>query len=137
MKLNSQVVNWGFRLAFLTIGISPALGMEHPLDPLKESEIKNAMAILKKQGKIGENTLFPYLMLKEPPKAAVHAGTGWSSLSREAAVVLFDNATNSCHEAELNLTAGTVTALGELADVHFTATVDAGDLFDFDFFLSV
>jgi primary-amine oxidase len=63
-------------------------------------------------------------MLKEPPKAAVHAGTTWTTLPREASAVLFDNGTNECHEAELNLTTEAVTALKHVPGVQPTMTID-------------
>jgi primary-amine oxidase len=63
-------------------------------------------------------------MLKEPPKAAIHAHSGWDALPREAGVVLFDNATNSCFEAELNLTAEVLTAFKHVPGVQPTMTID-------------
>jgi primary-amine oxidase len=98
--------------------------MRHPLEPLSAAEVARAVTLLAAAGKIAPTTRVVGVMLKEPPKAAVHAGEGWDALPREAAVVLFDNATNSCFEAELNLTAEAVTAFRHVPGVQPTMTID-------------
>ncbi len=98
--------------------------MPHPLEPLSAAETARAVALLAAAGKLTPTTRVVSVMLKEPPKAAVHAGTGWDALPREAAAVLFDNATNSCFEAELNLTAGAVTGFAHVPGVQPTMTLD-------------
>ena len=98
--------------------------MRHPLEPLSAAETARAVALLAAAGKLTPTTRVVSVMLKEPPKAAVHAGTGWDALPREAAAVLFDNATNSCFEAELNLTAEAVTAHRHVPGVQPTMTID-------------
>jgi primary-amine oxidase len=98
--------------------------MPHPLEPLSAAEVSRAVSLLAAAGKLTPTTRVVSAMLKEPPKASVHAGTGWEKLSREAAAVLFDNATNSCFEAELNLTAETVTAFKHVPGVQPTMTID-------------
>ena len=83
--------------------------MRHPLEPLSAAEVSRAIELLAAAGKVTPTTRFVSVMLKEPLKSVVHSGKEWDALPRAAAVVLFDNATNSCHEAELNLsTAGTI-----------------------------
>jgi primary-amine oxidase len=98
--------------------------MRHPLEPLSAAEVSRAVELLRAAGKVAPTTRFVSVMLKEPPKAAVHAGTGWAALPRLAAAVLFDNASNSCFEAELNLTAGNVTAFRHVPGVQPTMTID-------------
>ncbi|MBN9119257.1 MAG: primary-amine oxidase [Planctomycetes bacterium] len=98
--------------------------MSHPLEPLSALEVSRAVATLAGAGKLTPTTRVVSVMLKEPPKAAVHAGTGWDALPREAAAVLFDNATNSCFEAELNLTTEALTAFKHVPGVQPTMTID-------------
>ncbi len=95
----------------------------HPLEPLSEQEIARAVQLLKQQGKVTPTTRFISVSLKEPAKEAVHQGNGQSP-PREAFVVLFDNATNSCYEAALSLTAGELLAYRHVPGVQPTMTID-------------
>ncbi len=63
-------------------------------------------------------------MLKEPPKASVHGDADRESVPRAAAVVLFDNATNSCFEATVSLVPGTIDSFTHVPDVQPTMTID-------------
>jgi primary-amine oxidase len=98
--------------------------MLHPLEPLTAAELARAVSILATAGKLTPTTRVVSVMLKEPPKAAVHSGEGWAELPREASAVLFDNATNSCYEADLNLTSESVTAHRHVPGVQPTMTID-------------
>src|SRR4051812_42135588 len=96
----------------------------HPLEPLTAAEVARAVSLLAAAGKLSPTTRVVSVMLKEPPKTAVHAGKGWEALPREAAAVLFDNAANSCFEAEVNLTAEAVTSCAHVPGVQPTMTID-------------
>jgi primary-amine oxidase len=98
--------------------------MRHPLEPLSAPEVAIAVQVLRDAGKVTTTTRFVSIMLKEPPKAAIHSGKEWDKLPRNAAVVLFDNATNSCFEAEVNVTSGKVTTLKHVPGVQPTMTID-------------
>jgi len=98
--------------------------MRHPLEPLSSPEVAITVQVLREAGHVTSTTRFISVMLKEPPKASIHAGTDWTALPRFAAVVLFDNATNSCFEAEVNVTAGVVTAFKHIPGVQPTMTID-------------
>jgi primary-amine oxidase len=98
--------------------------MRHPLEPLSAAEVSKAVEILTGTKKVTPTTRFVSIMLKEPTKTVVHSGAGWESLPRLASVVLFDNATNSCYEADLNLSTGTITGYGHVPDVQPTMTID-------------
>src|SRR5262245_13170557 len=98
--------------------------MRHPLEPLSAAEVARAVSLLAAAGKLTPTTRVVSVVLKEPPKASIHAGTGWEKLPRQAFAVLFDNATNSCYEAELNLTAERVTAFKHVPGVQPTMTID-------------
>ena len=98
--------------------------MSHPLEPLSAAEVARAVALLAAAGSLSPTTRVVSVTLKEPPKAAVHAGTGWDALPREAAVVLFDNAANACFEAELDLTAEAVVSVTHIPGVQPTMIID-------------
>lgn len=53
--------------------LSAANAYAHPLDGLSEAEISQAVQLLKNSGNAGDDTLFPYITLKEPEKSAVLA----------------------------------------------------------------
>lgn len=98
--------------------------MTHPLEPLTAAEVGRAVSLLAAAGKLTPTTRVVSVMLKEPPKDAVHAGSGWDALPREAAAVLFDNAANACYEAALDLTSESVTAYQHVPGVQPTMTID-------------
>jgi len=96
----------------------------HPLEPLAAAEVRWAVAILADAGKVGPTTRFISVALKEPPKAVVHAFTGTEVVPREAFAVLFDNATNACHEAVVSLAGKAVTGWKHVPGVQPTMTAD-------------
>jgi primary-amine oxidase len=97
--------------------------MQHPLEPLSAEEVQRAVGLLKANNKVTPTTRFVSVSLKEPAKGLVHNSTG-QPIPREAFVVLFDNATNTAHEATLSLSAGTLTAFKSLTGVQPTMTID-------------
>ena len=80
--------------------------MRHPLEPLSSQESQLAVRLLRNAGKVTPTTRFVSVSLKEPPKDARPRRHG-ADLPREAFVVLFDNATNTAHEAVVALSRGT------------------------------
>ncbi|MDQ0315096.1 copper amine oxidase [Amorphus orientalis] len=50
-----------------------SMATAHPLDGLTEAEITEAVSLLRESGDAGDDTLFPYISLKEPPKDVVLA----------------------------------------------------------------
>src|SRR5262249_10673687 len=94
----------------------------HPLEPLSAAEVQQAVQILKKNGKVTPTTRFVSISLKEPPKDAVHSGRG--SATREAFAVLFDNGTNTAHEATVSLTNSAVLGFKSTTGVQPTMTID-------------
>src|SRR5262245_28427994 len=99
----------------------PCMAM-HPLEPLSAAEVQQAVQILKKNGKVTPTTRFVSISLKEPPKDAVHSGRG--SATREAFAVLFDNGTNTAHEATVSLTNSAVLGFKSTTGVQPTMTID-------------
>src|SRR5262249_13465950 len=98
--------------------------VKHPLEPLTADEVRLAVTILRDSGKVTPTTRFVSVSLKEPPKALVHSFTGKEPFSREAFAVLFDNATNSCHEAAVSLTDRNLLAWKHVPGVQPTMTID-------------
>ena len=94
----------------------------HPLEPLTASEVAKAVSLLNQQGKVTPTTRFVSVSLKEPPKETVHDRS--TTPPREAFVVLFDNGTNTCHEATLSLTHAKLLAYRAVPGVQPTMTVD-------------
>jgi Cu2+-containing amine oxidase len=96
----------------------------HPLEPLSAREIEHAVSLLRTQGKVSPTTRFVSVSLMEPAKELVHAGESVAAMERKAFVVLFDNATNSCFEAELSLTNDVLLAWRHIPGVQPTMTID-------------
>ncbi|MGD9632435.1 MAG: primary-amine oxidase [Pirellulales bacterium] len=96
----------------------------HPLEPLSADEIEQAVSILRTSGKLTPTTRFVSVSLKEPSKDLVHAGESTGAAQREAFVVLFDNATNSCYEAEVSLSDFRLTSWNHIPNVQPTMTID-------------
>ena len=96
----------------------------HPLEPLRAEEVRQAIQLLKADGKVTPTTRFVSVSLKEPHKELVHGFTGQRRIAREAFAVLFDNATNSCQEATVSLAEKKVTGCRVIAGVQPTMTID-------------
>lgn len=95
----------------------------HPLEPLTAAEVSRVVKLLTEHGKVTPTTRFVSVSLKEPPKTAV-VDPASAACPREAFVVLFDNATNSCYEATVSLSTGKVVAYRHIPDVQPTMTID-------------
>jgi len=98
------------------------ISMSHPLEPLSAAEIQKCVSILREANKVSPTTRFVSVQLKEPLKANVHAGQ--TALPREAFIVLFDNATNSCFEAVVSITQSSVLSWKHIPGVQPTMTID-------------
>jgi primary-amine oxidase len=96
----------------------------HPLEPLTPQEVQLAVALLKDTGKVTPTTRFVSVGLKEPPKESVHGFTNKQPIPRAAFAVLFDNGTNSCHEATLSLTDRKLVSWKHVPGVQPTMTMD-------------
>jgi primary-amine oxidase len=80
----------------------------HPLEPLGAQEIQQAVQILKAHPCFSQDTRVISIMLNEPAKDLVYAWTDRTVPDREAAAVLFDNATNTISNVLLNLSTKTL-----------------------------
>ena len=96
----------------------------HPLEPLSASEVQQVVSLLRQFGKVTSGTRFVSISLREPDKALVHRSNGLGTADREAFVVLFENATNSCYEASLSLTRQLLLSWQHVPGVQPTMTCD-------------
>ena len=96
----------------------------HPLEPLTAEEVQQAVAAIKQSDKFAPATRFVSIALKEPDKSLVHNFDGAEAAPREAFAVLFDNASNTCHEVLVSLGDGAVTAWKSITGVQPTMTID-------------
>jgi primary-amine oxidase len=103
----------------------PPIDTRHPLEPLSLAEIELAVEVLKKQSdKITPSTRFVSVTLREAAKEKILYPSN-EILIREADVVLFNNATNSCYEARVSLeNPGRLVSLEHIPNVQPTMTVD-------------
>ena len=104
--------------------VQGAVSVGHPLEPLSAAEVAAAVAILRRGGKVTPTTRFVSVSLDEPPKGLVHAFTGTNPPLRKAFVVLFDNASNACHEAVVSIDGHEVESWRHIPGVQPTMTVD-------------
>lgn len=80
--------------------------LAHPLDGLTGEEYQKINQILKESGTVTEETLFPLIELKEPPKAEVLAWNEGDALDRKATVQFTTE--DGFSEAVVNITQGVV-----------------------------
>lgn len=95
----------------------------HPLEPLTADEVARAVSALKDAGLVTPTTRFVSVALDEPPKELIHTGAA-SLTDRKAFAVLFDNATNACHEATVALGERKVLDWKHVPGVQPTMTID-------------
>ncbi len=93
----------------------------HPLEPLSRHEVQQTVDILKRSGKVTSTMRFVSVSLAEPSKTKYRSA---SPLPREAFVSLFDNASNACFEATVNLEQASILRWEHIPDVQPTITTD-------------
>ncbi|RLQ88852.1 tyramine oxidase [Notoacmeibacter ruber] len=92
--------------AGLALALSVSLAQAHPLDGLTAEEYQSIKQILNDNGTIAEETLFPLVELKEPPKEEVLQWQEGDTLDRKAIVQYTDG--DGFSEALVNITQGTI-----------------------------
>jgi primary-amine oxidase len=85
-----------------------ATATTHPLEPLTAEEISAASAILREELKLDEKSRFVFVMLHEPPKAALHAWKPGAAVPREAELIVRERGRSGVLEAVVSLTEGRV-----------------------------
>jgi len=87
----------------------------HPLDPLNPDEIRLAVATMRELKKLPTSYRFVTVSLNEPAKALVLHPRANAFASREAFLILLDNATGKGYEAVVDLKARSLVRFDELA----------------------
>jgi primary-amine oxidase len=99
--------------------------VKHPLEPLLPTEIQKIVGVIKSSAHVSfTSTRFVSIALKEPPKSEVYNFAESKVLKRKGLVVLFDNATNKCYEAVVDITDGTIELWKHVPSVQPTMTAD-------------
>lgn len=102
------------------------MASRHPLEPLSIEEIQLAVNVLKREtARVTASTRFVSVTLHEAPKEKILRAGDEEKVDREADVVLFDNATNSCYEARVSLKdQGELLSFEHVPNVQATMTID-------------
>src|SRR5947209_13246555 len=90
-------------------GISPS-AILHPLEPLTAEEITAAVHIIRAERKLHERVRFASVALHEPPKEVVLTFQQGDPITREAFLILLDNADGATYEVIVSLTEKKVTS---------------------------
>ncbi|GAA3669774.1 primary-amine oxidase [Microbacterium marinilacus] len=90
----------------MTIDLTPATTVTHPLDLLTAAEIDAAREILAEAGLVSETTRFAHVTFEEPPKAELLGWRPGDAITRRATATLVDTATGDGTIATVDLTAG-------------------------------
>ena len=92
----------------LIFAAANAFAANHPLDPLDNAEIGVAVETVRAAKKLPEGVFFPYVALKEPPKAEVLAWKQGKAFRREAFITVYDRTANLLADTVIDLKKGRV-----------------------------
>jgi primary-amine oxidase len=76
----------------------------HPLDPLTAEEIRETVAILRRERQLTGDVMFAHIALHEPPKQAVLGFRDGDPIDRQAFITLRDRRARATHEAVVSIT---------------------------------
>ena len=107
-----------FSLSLVPACSEPKSFNPHPLDPLDSTEIAEAARLISADSRFRTGTLFPIIVLNEPPKAEVLNHKPGAPFRRDALAVLLERAHNKTIEAVVDLRAKKVTAWKEVPGVQ-------------------
>jgi primary-amine oxidase len=105
-------------------GLVAGAGGTHPLDPLTAWEIRQAVAIVRRDRGVRATWRFASIELREPTKGVLPALEGDRQASREATVVGWDRADGQAYRAVVSLTGDTVTSWEHLPGQQPNMTAD-------------
>jgi primary-amine oxidase len=101
---------------------SPSIS--HPLEPLSGEEIAAAVSIIRNERQLGEKVRFASIVLNEPAKEVVLNFKPGDQVTREAFVILLDNADGATYEAVVSLTEKKVTSWRHVPGVQPSIMLD-------------
>src|SRR5437764_2021479 len=96
----------------------------HPLEPLTGEEIAAAVSIVRNERRLSEKVRFGTVTLREPPKEVVLNFKPGNPITREAFVILLDNADGAVYEATISITEGKVTSWRPIPGVQPSIMLD-------------
>ena len=111
-----------------TLAQSPPIS--HPLDPLTETEINTAVAVVKKENKLSERVAFPNVSLREPNKSKVLAFKKGDPITREAFVVVLEPSQSKSYEAIVDLKKASLLSWKQVTDGQPALLDDEYDLLE-------
>ncbi len=109
---------------------------QRPLEPLSAKEISSTVQVLKDHGKAREGSLFPLIVLREPPKEEVLAFEPEKPMRREAFAMVHERAASRTFEAIVDLNRKALISWREipgaqppikLADIELTEKIVRAD----------
>lgn len=90
----------------------------HPLDPLSEAEIADAVKILRAASNFPKDAFFSTVQLNEPPKREVLNFKAGAPFRREAFAIILDRKQNRTYEAVVDLPAHKIVSWEEVVGVQ-------------------
>ncbi|HLP91602.1 MAG TPA: primary-amine oxidase [Nostocaceae cyanobacterium] len=97
---------------------SAEMSFTHPLNPLTELEINQAVEILKQERNLSETANFTLVALKEPEKREVLNFTPGQPFSRQVFLQVYERSHNKTYEGIVNLNTKTLTSWQEIPGVQ-------------------
>ncbi|MDX2195995.1 MAG: primary-amine oxidase [Cytophagales bacterium] len=98
--------------------------VSHPLAPLSAFEIGKVVDVIKYNKNFTPTFRFISIVLKEPSKSVVKSFKSGDEITREAFIVLFDNANNACYEVIVNINNAFVSSWEHIPGVQPTMSAD-------------
>jgi Cu2+-containing amine oxidase len=102
-RVNRRVVSAWPAMCLLALSLSAA-PVQYPLDPLSFEEYWTVLEVLRDAGHLNEETRFPIISLKEPPKELVWAWREEKGFPREAVAIVRQGP--KTHEVVIDLRQG-------------------------------
>jgi primary-amine oxidase len=100
-----------------------ASAVTHPLDPLSGAEIRQAVKIIRDDGRVTAGVRFVSVSLHEPPKSQVASDRPVHAFEREAFVVALEPQQHMTYEMVVSLTAQFVLSLRAVSGVRAPVTL--------------
>jgi primary-amine oxidase len=101
-------------LGFPNIILAQEMVIPHPLNPLTETEINTAVAIVKEKKNLSETAIFPIITLQEPDKKQVLNFTTGKPFPRQIFLQAYEIELNKTFIATVNLTTKNITSWQEI-----------------------
>lgn len=102
----------------------PAFAAQHPLDPLSPDEIRQTVAILRRDQGVGPRWRFGWIELGEPTKQAVRDFSAGHPIAREADVVCWNRDDGQTYKARVSIAGDRVVSWEHRPGEQANFTVD-------------